>query len=170
MQEIWKAIPSYEGIYEVSNLGNVKSLSRLRWNGYNFVKTKEKILKAGINGAGYYYVNLMYNNVKANYRIHQLVGIVFLNHTPNGYGFVIDHINNDKLDNRVENLQIITHRENCHKRPTNSTSKYIGVHYVKNRNKWRAVITINGKKISLGSFINEEDANLAYQNKLKQIL
>lgn len=170
MNEIWKLIPGYNGVYEVSNLGNVKSLSRLKWNGYSFVKTKERILKPGINGAGYYYVNLMYNNVKVNYRIHQLVGIVFLNHIPNKYDLVIDHINNNKLDNRVENLQIITHRENCHKRPTKSTSKYIGVHYAKNRNKWRACITIDGKKISLGSFINEEDANLAYQNKLKQII
>jgi hypothetical protein len=170
MEEIWKAIPGYEGIYEVNNFGDVKSLSRLRWNGYKFVKTKERILRPGINGAGYYYVNLMYNNVKANYRIHQLVGIVFLNHIPNKYDLVIDHINNNKLDNRVENLQIITHRENCHKRPINSTSKYVGVHFVKNRNKWRATITVDGKKISLGSFINEEDANLAYQNKLKQIL
>lgn len=170
MQEIWKAIPSYEGIYEVSNLGNVKSLSRFKVAGKISYYTKERILKPGINGAGYYYVNLRYNNITVNYRIHQLVGIVFLNHTPNGYGFVIDHINNNKLDNRVENLQIITHRENCHKRPTNSTSKYIGVSYEKNRNKWRAVIRINGKKIYLGSFINEEDANLAYQNKLKEIL
>ena len=170
MQEIWKDVKDYEGIYEVSNLGNVKSLSRFKVAGKISYYTKERILKPGINGAGYYFVNLMYNNIKVHYRIHQLVGIIFLKHTPNGYGFVIDHINNDKLDNRLENLQIITHRENCHKRPTLSTSKYIGVHYAKNRNKWIASIRINGKKIHLGYFINEEDASNTYNNKLKELI
>jgi len=169
-EEIWKDVPSYEGLYQVSNLGRVKSLNRFVTRGCNSMFKKGNVLKSGVNGAGYYYVNLINNKKSKNFRVHQLVSIVFLNHTPCGYSLVVDHINNDKLDNRVENLQIITHRQNCHKRLINSTSKYVGVHYAKNRNKWKSNITIKGKKVSLGSFNCELAAHLAYENKLKQII
>jgi hypothetical protein len=165
MEEIWKSIPNYEGLYEVSNLGRVKSLSRFVNSGMGY-KIKERILKPITDGHGYINVGLS----SKKYKVHKLVAIVFLGHTPNGYALVVDHINNIKTDNRVNNLQLITNRENCSKDRKNKSSKYIGVTWDKQTNKWRTSIIINKKRINLGRFLNEEDASIAYQNKLKEIL
>jgi len=69
---------------------------------------------------------------------------------------VVDHINNNSLDNRIENLRILTQKENTF----NRTAK--GYHWHKRRNKWQAQITINGKKKHLGLFTEEADARNAY--------
>ena len=154
MEEIYKDIPGYKGMYQVSNLGNVKS----------FRKSKERILKPSIGDKGYYVVTLFNKR-----RIHQQVAEAFLNHTPCGMKLVIDHINNDKLDNRVENLQVVTQRFNTSKTEGKGTSKYKGVSWYKKYNKWIAQITIDRKRINLGYFNCELAASLAYQNKLKTI-
>ena len=170
MEEIFKDIPTYEGMYQVSNLGNVKSLAREIWNGKKLhYRLKEKFLKPSINGAGYYYVHLMKSSERKTINIHKLVAITFLGHTPCGYSQIVDHLNNEPLDNRVENLQIISNRENCSKDKKNGLSKYVGVSTRKDIKKWRACITIEGKNVHLGYFTNEYDAHLAYQNKLKEI-
>ena len=159
MSEIWKDIVDYEGLYQVSNLGRVKSF---KWN-------KDKILKGGIDLTGYYLVVLHKNRLRKTKRIHQLVSVAFLNHIPNGYELVVDHINDDKIDNRVENLQLVTQRENAYKKQGNYSSQYKGVCWHKQTKKWVAHITINGKLKHLGLFINEKDASNAYKNKLKNI-
>lgn len=164
MEEIWKAIPGYDG-YEVSNLGNVKSLSKQRVFGKNTYFTKEKILKPLSNGKGYYQVEIY----KKRIYIHQLVAISFLNHKKDGHKLVVDHINDIKTDNRLENLQIVTQRENNRKTQGNYSSQYKGVNWQKGINKWRAKITINNKQKHLGVFNSEYEAHLAYQNKLKEI-
>jgi hypothetical protein len=156
-EEIWKDIPNYEGHYQVSNLGRVKSL----WNG------KERILKAGISIHGYLFVILCIKNSTKNIKVHQLVVMGFLNHTPNGHTLVVDHINNVKTDNRLENLQVISHRENSSK-DKKGKSKYTGVSWNKAINKWVAHIYINMALKYLGSFNCETAAHLAYQNTLKQ--
>lgn len=154
MQEIWKAIPGYDG-YEVSNLGNVKSLG-------NNKTRKEKILKPLSNGKGYFQVELF----KKRVYIHQLVAMAFLNHKKDGHKLVVDHINNIQTDNRLENLQIISQRKNTIKNKTNKTSKYEGVDWHKSSNKWRARIYINGKYEYLGIFSSEEEAYLKYKERL----
>jgi hypothetical protein len=72
----------------------------------------------------------------------------------------IDHINNNPYDNRKCNLRIVTHQQNMMNQSSskNSTSKYIGVHFDKSRNKWQAKIMIDGKNINLGRFDNEVEA------------
>lgn len=75
--EIWKDINGYEGFYQVSNLGNVKSLSRLMWNGFAFFKSKEKILKPNLTTSGYYSVQLLKDKVKKPFSIHRLVAKTF---------------------------------------------------------------------------------------------
>lgn len=162
MQEIWKDIPNYEGIYQVSNLGNVKSLN------YNNTK-KEQIMIPSLNIRGYYQIGLSKNNKKSSFPIHQLVAMAFLNHVRCGYKLVVDHINDIKTDNRLENLQVITQRENAYKSQGKHTSKYKGVYWSKQLNKWRAAITINGKGKHLGVFLNEYDACTAYQKALDEI-
>jgi hypothetical protein len=159
MDEIWRDIPNYEGKYQVSNLGRVKS----------FCRSKEIIKTKYIDTTGYYVVSICQNNKCIPYKIHQLVAIAFLNHKPCGFNLVVDHINNDKLDNRLENLQIVTNRYNTSKDKSNKTSNYTGVCWEDSRNKWKVSMVINGKNKHLGRFSSEHEAYLAYQNKLKEL-
>ena len=94
--EKWKDINGYEGLYKVSNKGRVKSLN------YNHTK-KEKILKPYINNCGYEIVCLSKNNTRKQYLIHRLVAEAFIPN-PNNYSEV-NHINEDKLNNYVNNLE-----------------------------------------------------------------
>jgi len=167
--EIWKDIPGYEGLYQVSNLGNVYSLPKEWVSGKGVVRKHEgKILKGSI-GNGYMQIQLSVNGNIKLYKIHQLVAIAFLNHIPNGLELVIDHINDNKLDNRVENLQIVTHRFNVYKTQGKYSSKYKGVCWDKKRNKWTSHIKINGKLKHLGVFKCELEASKAYQKALKEL-
>lgn len=159
MEEIWKDVPEYEGLYQVSNLGRLKS----------FKYCKEKILKSCPDKRGYKIVKLCKNGICTTYTLHQLVAICFLNHKICGHKLVVDHINDDKLDNRVENLQIVTQRYNVYKTQGNYTSKYKGVSFCKKTNKWQSKINLNKKQKHLGKYENEYDAHLAYQNALKTL-
>ena len=170
MEEIWKDIPNYEGYYQSSNLGRIKSLSRivLRKGKYPFM-SKEKVLKPALIPLGYYQIVLHKNGIKKGKSIHSLVAESFLNHKPNGHKLVVNHKNFNREDNRVENLEIITNRENTNKKHIKSYSKYVGVSFYKRVNKWTAQIWVNGKKKNLGYFENEYDAHLAYQKALNEL-
>lgn len=105
MQEIWKPVKNYENLYEVSNTGKIKSLS------YNHQKTP-KIMKPTINSAGYYKVEL-YKNGKSNiFSIHRLVAESFIEN-PNNYPCV-NHIDCNKKNNNVSNLEWVTHKQNSY--------------------------------------------------------
>ena len=159
--EVWKNIPSFKN-YQVSNLGNVRSL--------NYHQTgKTKVLMKHINSVGRYTLNLYKKGVRySNRNISVLVAQAFLNHKPNGHKLVVDHINNIKTNDKLYNLQVITHRENTTKDKKGS-SKYTGVSWDKSYNKWVCYIQINGKNKYLGRFKNENKASQAYQNALKNI-
>jgi len=103
MDEIWKDIKNYEGLYQVSNWGRVKSLKRLvkRLNGY--LTVPEKILQPLIQSNGYYYVGLVKNNKRINYKIHRLVAEAFIDN-PNNYKEV-NHKDECKTNNVVSNLE-----------------------------------------------------------------
>lgn len=161
MEEIWKDIPDYEGLYNVSNYGKVRS----------FKYGKEKILKGSLSKRGYIQYTLSCKENKKNrvYLAHQLVAMAFLGHKPNGFKLVIDHINDNKLDNRKENLQIVTQRFNSCKTQGKYSSQYKGVSWHRQNNKWRADAFINNKSKYLGSYENEYDAHLAYQNALQNL-
>ena len=165
MIEEYRAVKGYEGLYEVSNFGNVKSLERTDYLGR---KVKERILKAGIGSNGYLLVILFYDGLRFTKYIHKLVSIAFLNHNQQGYKIVVDHIDNNRLNNRLDNLQLITHRENVSK-DRKGSSKYTGVSWCKAYKKWTAQIKMNGKVKHIGRFINEIQASNAYQHELKRI-
>jgi hypothetical protein len=161
MIEEYRAVKGYEGLYEVSNFGNVKSLKRKR-------VLNDRILNPPINQKGYRLVNLNKNGLKYKIEVHQLIAIAFLNHVPNGLKIVIDHIDNNPLNNRLDNLQLITNRQNCSK-DKKGTSNYTGVSWNKKAQRWRSQIVINGKSKYLGQFTNEIQASNAYQYELKTI-
>lgn len=101
--EIWKDIEGYEGLYQVSSEGMVKSL--------NYNRTgKERILKSAKDKYGYLFVKLRKEGTVKYYLIHRLIAIAFIPNPDNKP--CIDHINGDKTDNRVENLRWVTHKEN----------------------------------------------------------
>ena len=166
-KEIWRDIPNYEGYYQVSNLGRVKSLSRKTNNRNGGYTTKERILKAGLTSGGYLVTSLFKEGKGRTFNVHQLVAMAFLNHIPCGHKIVVDHINNIKTDNRVENFQLTTHRHNSSK-DKKGKSKYTGVFWYKARQKWRSHIYINGKLKHLGYYDNELDAHEAYQKELEK--
>ena len=103
MNEIWKPIRDYEGLYEVSNLGRIKRLG-------NDKNRKEKILKPYKNKLGYLRVTLSKDNKVKYMFIHRLVAIAFIPNPENKP--CIDHINTIPSDNRVENLRWATYKEN----------------------------------------------------------
>ena len=104
--EIWKDIPNYEG-YQVSNLGRVKSLERIDALGR---RVKEKILKPLITRNGYYLIGLYKNSIQKFYYVHRLVWEAFNDQIPEG--LQVNHINEVKTDNRLENLNLMTAKEN----------------------------------------------------------
>ena len=110
-KEIWKDIKGFEGIYQVSNLGRVKSLKRFRkGKDGSLVTVKEKILKPKISNKGYYLVRLCKNSKAGLYSIHRLVWIAFNEPIPEG--LQVNHINEVKTDNRLSNLNLMTPKEN----------------------------------------------------------
>jgi len=171
--EIWKDIKDYEGLYMISSFGNVKSLGgKIINRGAGKMISKERILKKCINDMGYYVLNIYKNSKIKHIKIHKLVATHFLNHKPNGYKIVIDHIDNNKLNNNVNNLQLISVRENVSKDidKNKTSSKYIGVHLNKKLNKWKSTIQIHGKLKHLGYFTDEYEAHEAYQKALSNLI
>lgn len=169
-QEEFKDIPNYEGFYQASDLGRIKSLSRYVKNAWGYYWTKEIIVaQCDYNSDRVYLgLNLHKEGVCVKFMVHILVAMVFLGHVPDGRNIIIvDHVKtNEKKNNQLSNLQIITQRENSSKDKKGS-SQYIGVHLNKKTNKWISKIRIGKERISLGSFINEKDASDAYQLALK---
>ena len=100
IEEIWRDIKGFEGIYQVSNLGRVKSFYRL----------KEKILKPKLAHNGYCRVGLCKNSIGKFYMIHRLVWEAFNGQIPEG--LQVNHINEIKSDNRLSNLNLMTPKEN----------------------------------------------------------
>jgi hypothetical protein len=164
--ERWEDIQGYEGIYQVSSQGNVKSLARTKILRGRIYPVNERILKPGLNSSGYLGVVLCKNNKQRTLEIHKLVWDHFGSEPRNGRQ--VDHDDNIKTHNWIENLKLKTNRQNCTKgflqHP--KTSQYTGVHWDRNRQKWISQIYLNGKLQHLGRFNDEFIAHQAYQTAL----
>lgn len=110
-KEIWKDIVDYEGLYQVSNLGRIKTLSKNKVTPDGRVgKTKEKIMQINHNNWGYCTIALSKKGKKKRFRIHRLVAEAFIDN-PNNYK-EINHIDCNKDNNKVENLEWCTRSYN----------------------------------------------------------
>lgn len=137
-----KNINNFDGKYMVDDSGNVFS-------------RKGRALKCSINSVGYKQLFTYLNGkfFKA-YLVHRLIWETYNGEIPEG--FEIDHINRNKLDNRLENLRLLTHKENL----WNKESK--GYCWIATYKKWKATITANGVVKHLGYFKTEDKAHEAY--------
>lgn len=152
--EEWKDIPGYEGHYKVSSLGQIKSLKLNR----------ERILLPNISGKGYYYISLCKDGKVKVLTIHSLVAIAFMGHTPDGTNKItIDHIDNNKLNNSLSNLKLISNRENSCKDKPGMTGAHRNI---SSSRKFKSSIQIDGVKLHLGYFDTEEEASAAYHKAL----
>lgn len=146
MNEIWKDITNTKGYYSVSSKGQIRS------NRYN------KIMKPKKTKRGYIMYSLHVDGDKYEGSVHRLMGYEFLG-LENGSKLEVGHVNGDNSDNRVENLRLLTHKQNNRsKAKTYGSSKYRGVHWDKKKEKWVAMIKIDKKNQNLGSFNNESIA------------
>jgi len=107
-KELWKDIPDLNGYYQCSNFGRIKSIQRIVCLGNNNRLVKDKILTQIKSKNGYFVVNITYP-FRKQYLVHKLIAKTFLNHKE---GLVINHIDLDKTNNNIENLEAITQKQN----------------------------------------------------------
>lgn len=149
MEEIWKDIEGFEGLYQVSNLGRVKSLERvtIRKDGKK-LPCREKILKNGMNNCGYYRVVLHKEGKRTRKFVHVLVAEHFIGKRPKKY--VINHIDEIKTNNRAGNLEYITSKENNNHGTHN-------IRVAKTRGRKVLGISLDGKHAIVFWSINEAE-------------
>lgn len=121
--EVWASIPGFEGSYSISTLGRVRSEPRvvMRKNGRT-ISIPERVLKASVRSNGYLMVELWADNHPTGRTVHSLMAEAFLPR-PDG-AEVVRHLNDDKLDLRLENLSWGTHSENQHDKVANGHHHY----------------------------------------------
>lgn len=177
-EEIWRPIIGYEELYEVSNFGRVRSLDKRvrmisRSGNESFRIVKGKVLTPQVRKDGYVMIVLYRDTKPEGKLIHHLVYEAFVDLYIKG--LVVDHIDKDRANNRLDNIQQITQRKNVIRsvNKDRKTSKYTGVRKRFNqgydRPIYQANISINGTPTYLGSFATEEAAHNAYLKELKRI-
>ena len=156
-KEIWKDVPGYEGRYQASNKGRIKR-DGLNMKGYYTGKSRRAV------------VYLHKNKIRKQFYIHQLVAMAFLGHTPCGHKIDVHHKDGNKHNNNLSNLELLTRQEHIIEtwKSRGKTSAYVGVCWNKASKRWRAQITINGKKKYIGHFKDEVSASEAYQKALTE--
>lgn len=156
--EEWRVIPYYNGRYLVSNLGRVESVNKYG---------KRLILTPFVHE--YYIYKLYKDGVGITERGHRLVVQAFSGYDRDS-DLVVDHIDYNKLNNRLENLQVITNREN-NIRSSSNTTNYVGAIAVKRSSgtMYSSKIKINGNNVFLGVYKTPQEANLAYVRAMKNI-
>lgn len=111
MTEVWRDVCGYEGYYQVSNLGNVKSLARISQGKTRKIKVSEKILKPNKSARNHLLVKLVKDGKEKSVSVHRLVAQAFIPNPENKPA--VDHIDTNVLNNSVDNLRWVTAHENA---------------------------------------------------------
>jgi len=138
-KEVWKPVYGYEGIYEISNLGRIKSIDRYRVRDGVFDRIQGKELRQIITKSGYVRVNLSKNGKSKMHLLHRLVLLSF-GILPCGDKQIVNHKNFKRNDNRLENLEWVSYRDNYMHSIENITKNF-------GKRKYHPVIRISDKKI-----------------------
>ena len=155
-REIWRSIDGYAN-YEISSFGRVRNA------------TTERMLKLKKNNRGYFQVCLSKNSENKSHNIHQLVAREFIDNPLNKA--TVDHIDNDRTNNNIDNLRFASFSENGgnQTKRSNTSSVYKGVSFHKGNNKWYAQIQVNKCRKSLGYFEDEKEAAKAYNDAAAEL-
>lgn len=168
--EQWESIPEFPNYQFNPNTLEVKSIARdvpFRW--FNR-PIKERILKPRETSGGYYQFVLTNESGTRGLQRSQISWLVQYGELPSK-GIHIDHINNNTKDDRIENLQLLTIRENTTKgKVLKGRDLPIGVYWNESNKKYRVKIHINGKQVHLGYFDTIDKASLIYQKALAKIV
>ncbi len=169
----WKAV-YYNGLetnIEVTKCGRVKRV-KVDWLNYNW-KTKlgeVDFNKLKLSPQGYKQLTIQIKGLKQrSVQVQQLISAAFFGYQWKGNSLVVDHIDSNKLNNHIDNLRVVTIRENSSKEKTFKSGLPVGVNFFKRDKKYQSRIYINRKHIHLGLFNTIEEASYAYQQKLKTI-
>lgn len=144
---------NYEGLYKISDIGEIWRVPRLDHLGRRISARKVKLAH---HNKGYLDVSLFKDGKRTHHLVHRLVLQSFIGDCE----LLVDHINGNKQDNRLENLEYVTCRENIRRgfSRKKTSSKYRNVSWSRSQKRWIANIRVCGKLIHLGSFIDEKEA------------
>jgi uncharacterized ubiquitin-like protein YukD len=134
-----------------------------QWN----AKYSNKKVSCPKNDKGYHLIKLKYNGKRYNLTVHRVIWALIKNEWPS---HTIDHKDNNKSNNKIENLRIATVGENNKNKPStkNSTSKYKGITWKLKENKWYVAVKVDGKSKHFGIFDDEIAAAIAYNETAKK--
>lgn len=151
-EEIWMPVVGYETKYKISSIGRLKNIRT------DHLKKPQKTMR------GYTDYGLWDGNKKKLIKAHKMVWYAFAGEIPSG--MQINHINGNKRDNRIENLEIVSGRDNVNHAHLGrkQSSMFPGVHKYKGR--WQAACTIEGKQRHIGRYDTEIEAARAYMDFL----
>jgi hypothetical protein len=158
--EIWKALEGFEGYYEYSNKGNVKSIERVIVNSFGYKRVYPKCMRKSSKGVGNYFgITLRVKNKSFRFYIHRLVWQWHNGSIPINYE--VHHIDEDKENNCIRNLKII-HSRDHRMLEHNKTYSEGGTHFNTKRKLWISQIRFKGRNIRLGAFKDPKIAREKY--------
>lgn len=156
--EIWKDAHGYEGLYEVSNLGNVKSYDKQIWNRFKFVLRKGRLMKTYVDRYGYVRVCLYKDGKKTTEQVHRLVALTFI---PNPDNLPqVNHKDANKQNNNVTNLEWCTCLQNMRHAFKNVVFDYQTIPVVKIDNETNIVVAVYESVQDAAKDVSDNPSNI----------